>query len=129
MYPAYPVNYSNTVRPGDHFTATVTYLGSNRYQLVLKNSTEGWTKTTTKTQKGLSRASAEVIAEAPYSNGVLPLADFGKVNFTGSTVNGSALGNTSYDSIDIVDSSGTTQASTSSLSGGTAFSITWKALT
>ena len=128
MYPAYPVNYSNTVRPGDHFTATVSYLGSNRYQLVLKDSTRGWTKTTTKTQSGLSRASAEIIAEAPYSNGVLPLSDFGKVNFTGSTVNGSALGNTTYDSIDIVDSSGTTQASASSLSGGTSFAITWKSL-
>ena len=129
MYPAYPVNYSNTVRPGDSFTATVNYLGSNRYQLVLTDSTRGWTKTTTKTQSGLSRASAEIIAEAPSSSsGVLPLSDFVKVNFTGSKVNGSALGNTSWDSIDIVDSSGATQATTSSLSGGTNFSITWKKL-
>ncbi len=129
MYPAYPVNYSNTVRPGDHFTATVTYLGSNRYQLVLKDSTQGWTKTTSKTQSGLARSSAEIIAEAPSdSSGPLPLSDFGKVSFTGSSVNGSSLGSFSSDSIDMVDSSGTTQASTSSLSGGTSFSVTWKSL-
>jgi hypothetical protein len=129
MYPAYPVNYSNTVRPGDHFTATITYLGSSKYQLVLKDSTEGWTRTTSKTQSGLARSSAEVIAEAPSdSSGPLPLSDFGKVSFAGSTVNGSALGNFSHDSINMVDSSGTTQASTSSLSGGTSFSVAWKSL-
>ncbi|MGH3417219.1 MAG: G1 family glutamic endopeptidase, partial [Actinocrinis sp.] len=130
MYPAYPVNYGNAVRPGDHFTATVTYQGSNRYRLVLTDSTAGWTRTTSKTQSGLSRASAEVIAEAPSSNsGVLPLSDFGTVNFTGSTVNGASLGSTAWDSIDIVDSRGTTEATTSSLSGGTSFSVTWKART
>src|SRR5450755_4908524 len=25
MYPAFPVNYTNTVRPGDHFSASVTF--------------------------------------------------------------------------------------------------------
>lgn len=129
MYPAYPVNYSNRVRPGDHFTASVSYLGSNRYQLVLTDSTEGWSKTTTKTQSGLARASAEIIAEAPSdSYGPLPLSDFGKVSFSGSKVNGSSLGNFGSDSINMVDSYGTTQASTSSLSSGTSFSVTWKSL-
>jgi hypothetical protein len=129
MYPAYPVTYSNAVYAGDKFTATVTYLGSNKYQLVLKDTTEGWTKTTTKTQSGLSRSSAEIIAEAPSdSSGPLPLSDFGKVSFTSSLVNGSSLGGFSYDSINMVDSSGTTQASTSSLSSGTSFSVTWKSL-
>lgn len=129
MYPAYPVNYSNPVRPGDHFTATVSYLGSNQYRLVLSDSTAGWSRTTTKTQSGLARSSAEVIAEAPSDSfGPLPLADFGKVNFTGSKVNGSNLGNFNYDSIDMVDSAGVVQASTSSLSSGTNFSVTWKSL-
>ncbi len=129
MYPAYPVTYSNAVYPGDKFTATVTYEGSSKYQLVLKDTTDGWTKTTTKTESGLSRSSAEIIAEAPSdSSGPLPLSDFGKVSFTGSLVNGSSLGGFSYDSLDMVDSSGTTQASTSSLSSGTSFSVTWKAL-
>jgi hypothetical protein len=129
MYPAYPVNYSNTVHPGDKFTATVSYLGSSKYRLVLADSTAGWTKTTTKTQSGLARTSAEIIAEAPSdSNGPLPLSDFGTVTFTGSKVNGSSLSGFSSDSIDMVDSSGTTQASTSSLSGGTSFSVAWKSL-
>jgi hypothetical protein len=129
MYPAYPVTYSNAVYAGDKFTATVTYEGSNKYQLVLKDTTEGWTKTTTKTQSGLSRSSAEIIAEAPSdSSGPLPLSDFGKVSFTSSLVNGESLGDFSDTSINMVDSSGTTQATTSSLSSGTSFSVTWKAL-
>src|SRR5579884_3947197 len=74
MYPAYPVNYSNTVRPGDRITETVSY-ASGTYTLTLADSTEGWTKTTRKSESGLARSSAEVIAEAPSSStGVLPLA-------------------------------------------------------
>jgi hypothetical protein len=33
MYPSYPVNFSNEVQPGDHFTASVAYTGNNRYTL------------------------------------------------------------------------------------------------
>ncbi|MBC3841519.1 hypothetical protein GXW82_18240 [Streptacidiphilus sp. 4-A2] len=68
MYPAYPVTYGNNVEPGDVITETVSY-SSNTYTLTLKDSTEGWTKTTTKRESGLSRSSAEVVAEAPYSGG------------------------------------------------------------
>ena len=31
MYPNPSVNYSNTVRPGDHFNASVTYTGGNSF--------------------------------------------------------------------------------------------------
>jgi hypothetical protein len=124
MYPAYPVNYSNPVSPGDHFTATVSRSGT-KYTLTLSDTTKGWTKTTTKTQSGLSNASAEVIAEAPSSNtGVLPLANFGTASFTGATANGQAIGNYSPDKIDMV-SGRTTKATTSSLSGGENFSVSF----
>lgn len=126
MYPAYPVTYSNTVRPGDKITETVSY-ASGKYTLTLKDSTRGWTKTTTKSQSGLARSSAEVIVEAPYSNGVLPLADFGKAGFSGSTVNGSTLSSSNPVGINMVSSSGTTEDTVSSLSGGS-FSVTWKSL-
>ena len=33
MYPNPSVSYSNTVRPGDHFNASVTYTGSNHFSL------------------------------------------------------------------------------------------------
>jgi len=126
MYPAYPVNFSNTVRPGDHLSASVTFSGSETYTLVLTDSTQGWTQRIVKNQSGLSRSSAEVIVVAPSSSsGVLPLADFGTVSLTGSTANGTALGNLSPTEIIMTDSSGNDKDSVSSLSGGQNFSATW----
>ena len=123
MYPADPVTYSNTVKPGDVITETVSE-SSNKYTLTLKDTTEGWTKTTTKSESGLARSSAEVIAEAPYSGGVLPLANFGTVNFSNSTVNGASLSSSDPTGIDMATSAGKAEATTSALSGGS-FSITW----
>ena len=124
LYPAYPVTYSNTVKPGDVITESVTFSGSDTYTMTIKDTTENWTKTTKKNSSGDARSSAEVIAEAPYSGGVLPLADFGTVNFSGSTVNGGTLASSSPTGIDMATSSGTPEATIGSLSGGS-FSITW----
>jgi hypothetical protein len=124
LYPAYPVTYSNTVKPGDVITESVTFSGTKTYTMTTTDSTEGWTKSTKKSSSGDARSSAEVIAEAPYSNGVLPLSDFGTVNFSGSTVDGSTLSSSSPTGINMVSDSGTPEATISSLSGGS-FSITW----
>jgi len=124
MYPKFPVTYSNTVKPGDVITESVTFSGTRNYTMTLTDSTEGWTQTTTASSSKGVRSSAEVIAEAPYSGGVLPLADFGKVSFSNSTVNGSTLSSSNPVGIDMVSSSGAAEATTSSLSGGN-FSITW----
>ncbi len=126
MYPAYPVNFPNTVRPGDHLRASVTFSGSTTYTLILKDSTQGWTQTVVKNQSGLARSSAEVIVEAPSSSsGVLPLADFGKVSLSGSIANGAALGTLKPTEIIMVDSSGQDKDSVSSLSGNENFGATW----
>ena len=126
MYPAYPVNYSNVVAPGDHFTATVSTTGTGSFTMTLKDVTRGWTKTTTKSSSTAELYSAEVIAEAPSSSsGVLPLSNFGTVNFTGSKVNGQAIGNFGPDAITMASGS-TTKATTSGLTSGTNFSCTWK---
>ncbi|MFH9352197.1 G1 family glutamic endopeptidase [Kitasatospora sp. NPDC017646] len=126
MYPQYPSNFSSTVRPGDHFTASVTTSGSGSFTLTLSDTTAGWSHTVNKSLKSAALASAEVIAEAPSSSsGVLPLSNFGSVSFSGSTVNGQALGGFNPDSITMA-SGGTTKATTSGLSGGSAFSVTWK---
>ena len=125
LYPAYPVTYSNTVKPGDVITETVSFSGSETYAMTIKDSTEGWTKTTTKNSRGDARSSAEVIAEAPYDGGVLPLSDFGTVNFSGSTVDGSTLSSFNPTGIDMTaDSNGAAEATVSALSGGS-FSDTW----
>ena len=65
MFPAFPVNFSNPVRPGDHFTGSVTFTGGGHYTLVLKDTTQGWSHTIKKTLASAKNSSAEVIAEAP----------------------------------------------------------------
>jgi Peptidase A4 family len=126
MYPADPVNFPNTVRPGDSLSASVTFSGTETYTLVLTDSTQGWTQKITKNQSGLDRSSAEVITEAPSSeSGVLPLADFGTVNYSVSDANGSSLASHSPTEIIMIDNSGNDKDSTSSISSGGAFSNTW----
>src|SRR5579862_5396945 len=126
MYPNPSVSYSNTVWPGDHFNASVTYTGSNHFSLFIQDSTRGWSHTTTGTLAGAPRSSAEVIVEAPCctaSGGILPLANFGTVNITGSTANRAALGNAGgVTQIIMVDSAGRDKDTVSSLSGGANFS-------
>ena len=126
MYPADPVNFSNPVSPGDSFTASVTFSGTETYTLVLKDVTKGWTQTITKNQSGLDRSSAEVITEAPSSeSGVLPLADFGTVSYSASTANGASLAAQSPTEIVMIDSSNRDKDSTSAIGSGGAFSNTW----
>jgi hypothetical protein len=123
MFPAAPVNFTNPVSPGDHMSASVTVSGTS-YTLVLTDSTQNWTQTIHKSQSGLSNSSAEVITEAPSSgSGVLPLADFGTVNYTGASDNGSSMGSQSPTQIIMAGSNGD-KDSTSAISGGS-FSNTW----
>ncbi len=129
MYPNPSVTYSNTVRPGDQFNASVTYTGSNHFSLFIQDTTQGWSHTTVGTLAGAARSSAEVIVEAPCctaAGGILPLADFGTANITGSTANGSALGNAGgVTQIIMVDNAGRDKDTVSPLSGGEDFSATW----
>jgi len=129
MYPNASVTYSNTVRPGDHFNASVTYQGNNSFSLFIADTTQGWSHNTVKSLAGAPRSSAEVIIEAPcctFSGGILPLADFGTASFTNSDANGSAIGNAGgVTQIVMVDNSGRDKDSISALSGGTSFSGTW----
>ena len=124
MYPQGSNDYSNTVAAGDTIYESVTFSGTDVYTLVLEDETRGWTKTTVVDASGDARSSAEVIAEAPYSGGVLPLADFGTVTFDSSLVNGSSLSSFSPTAINMVSSSGAAEATTSAFSGDN-FSITW----
>jgi hypothetical protein len=133
MYPNPSVSYTNKVRPGDHFSASVSYTGSDNFSLFIKDSTAGWSHTTTGTLAGASRSSAEVIVEAPCctaSGGILPLADFGTVHITRSLADGAALGKAG-DVTEIVMTGSTRRDAirdkdtVSSLSRGKRFSATW----
>lgn len=135
MYPAGSVTLSSSyaVGAGDSMSAEVNVLGTN-YTLTLQNATRGWTFTTTQTSTTAQNSSAEWVAEAPSSCfircTVLPLTDFGTVNFSGAaaTSNG-AVGTISAftnDTIVMSTTRGTVKASPSPLSnGGASFADTW----
>lgn len=129
-YPNPSYNFGKTVKAGDAMSASTTYEGSNKFKLVLSDATQGWSSTTTQTVSGVTRSSAEVIIEAPCctsAGNALPLADFGTVHFTNSLVNGSAIGNTDPEQIYMTGLTGDTRDTVTALTGGEAFSGTWKA--
>lgn len=121
-YPNPMYQFGGTVRPGDQMTSTVTASSSTSFTLVLTDATQGWSKTTNQTLRSpAALSSAEVIAEAPSSNfGVLPLADFGTMDFSSSSIVGSsAIG------IDMITSRGAAEATPGPLNSGGGFSVTW----
>ena len=126
MYPKFPTNLSNPVQPGDSFSASVTTDGVGRFTLTISDSTQRWTFTTTQRLKSAALASAEVIAEAPSSrSGVLPLANFGTVNFANATANGVSLASLNPDPITMVSGS-TVKAQPGNISSSGSFSVAWK---
>ena len=129
--------------PGNHISASVTYSGSN-FTITITNVSTGKSYSKTSSVRSAKRTSAEWIAEAPCctrSGGILPLADFGTVDFgqdytgvgstndaTASGVSGAigAFGNNIFESIMVNGSTGADEAVPSGLtSDGTSFSVTW----
>jgi hypothetical protein len=124
MYPALPVNFSNVVKPGDHFSASVTTHGTV-FTLVIKDTSEHWSHTLNKSSTIAVDASAEIIAEAPSDGGTtLPLTDFGTVRFTAAEANGKSIAKQSPDQITMVTEGGKVMAKPSALSGDD-FSVVW----
>ncbi len=134
MYPNPSVELSTStyrVSPGDTLTASVTYNGNSTYTLSMSSS-RGWHFSTTQSGS-FDNSSAEWIAEAPSSCGVtcrvLPLANFGTMNFSSSTANGEAIGSygsSIWEEITMATSGGTVKAQPSALNGsGNGFSDTW----
>jgi hypothetical protein len=126
MYPAAPVYYTNPVSPGDAMVASVVKSGTS-FVLKISDTTKGWTKSVTKTSLTDRGGSAEVITEAPSSaTGVLPLADFVKVNYAGSNIDGVSLSAAGAQSITMVKG-GVVESATSALTNsGHNFSNIWK---
>jgi hypothetical protein len=106
IYPSAAVNFPVSiapVSPGDRFSASVTYQGSNTFKLVLNDNTKHWTRSVSGTLANPALSSAEVIAEAPCctsNGGTLPLTNFGTVSFTSATANGRSM--STYDPTEIV---------------------------
>lgn len=140
FYPNPMYQISMTIKPGDVMTATVTYSGG-LFTVSITDKTTGATFSTSATVPGAAQSSAEWIAEAPSSSrGVLPLANFGTVQFgqdytaiSGTcyaTIGGASGSIGSFGSlvqqITMVTNGGTVKAYPSSLSSdGTSFTVTW----
>jgi hypothetical protein len=90
LYPAAPVDFSNTLSAGDKLDASVTYDGSSKFTLTLDDVTAGWDKTVTATLAGAARSSAETIVEAPNTLSCTPTQTL--ASFTDDTVDGTPLG-------------------------------------
>jgi hypothetical protein len=126
MYPGGSVTFPNRVSPGDQFAASVTYQGSGRFRLVLKDTTKGWTQTVSAALAGAALSSAEVIAEAPCCTahgGALPLTNFGTVSFSSATANG--MGMSTFDPVEIT----MPDTSVSPMSGAGNFTVSYAGFT
>jgi hypothetical protein len=140
--PSYLIS-SITVAPGDQMSASVTYSGS-KFTITITNETTGKSYSKSSKVSGAKRSSAEWIAEAPCctnSGGILPLSDFGTVDFgddytgvsgtndaTDSSTSGDigAFGSNVYESIMVNGTSGANEAVPSGLSSdGTSFTVQW----
>ncbi|MGO9080425.1 MAG: G1 family glutamic endopeptidase [Streptosporangiaceae bacterium] len=133
MYPTNDIQVvGDTLRPGDHISASVVRSGTSHTLKVTDSRRSGDSFTTTQGCSACANSSAEWITEAPSgSSGIYPLAHFSTWSETGATVkSGSTSGvisTFSDDEITMVDSSGNVEAQPSSLNGsGNAFTVTWK---
>jgi len=137
-HPSFTIN-SLTISPGDTITAEVKYM-SNKFVVTITDTTTGHAFSISQKVNSAARSSAEWITEAPYSGGILPLANFGTVSwgndYTGisstnyATVKGvtGPIGSfgSSVHSITMATSGGATKASPSPLSAdNTSFTVTW----
>jgi hypothetical protein len=79
-HPSFTIN-TVTVHPGDTIEAEVAGDGTGTFSVTLTNKTTGATFSTSTKVRSAQQASAEWVVEAPYSGGILPLADFGSASF------------------------------------------------
>jgi len=125
-YEMYPKGsaYVGPVSRGDTITAEVHYEGGGNFRLTMirnNNYTQPILNIVQKLAQA-RRTSAEWIMEAPWSGGVLPLAEFGTMSFSGCSSTGSTGG---VQPIRMANSSGQTKADVSSFWNGGSFSVSW----
>jgi Peptidase A4 family len=129
MFPAAPVFFTETVRPGDAMSASVVANGGGSFTLTLADATQGWTKVTDQTSGTAQLGSAEIIAEAPSDGDgdgdVLPLSDFGAVNFTDALIDTHAIGSLNTTAVTMESAGNAAEATPSAVADGDAFTVTF----
>ena len=133
FYPAASIPISMTVTPGDHMHGEVSYSTTTaKFTVTIQDLTAGTSFSHTKGLNNAKRYSAEWIAEAPSSGGILPLTNFGSVTFTNATATISGhthpIGGFANFAITMVNQAGTAnKAVPGALStGGSGFVVTWR---
>ena len=141
FYPHWPYTINTVeVQPGDTISAEVSYGAKGQFTVTLTNVYRNQSFSISTKMQQAKLSSAEWIVEAPWSSGVLPLANFGFAEFgqrytrqTGTcyaTVSGKtgAIGSFNPASVIQIDmvSSDVTKAKTSLLSkDGSSFTDAW----
>jgi hypothetical protein len=119
IYPGPVEDFDNTLKPGDDLDASVTYDGSSKFTLTLRDTTQGWDASTTQTESAADRSSAETVVEAPSTLSCVPAETL--ADFTDDTVDGTALGD-----LNPVEVTGSDPDITVSPVSGKSFSVTCK---
>lgn len=129
--PSHLINFF-TVTPGVTYTAEVQANTTSGNVTLTLSGGGNQPESLTIGSAGASFSSAEWIAEAPSMCAKtcreLALTNFGTVDFSGASANGSAIDNSawSFDPLTMVTDNGTVKAAPSSLDPtGSSFSITW----
>jgi hypothetical protein len=122
------------VVPGETIDAQVS-VAAKVFTLTISAASGGvakWHFSTSQAESSALQSSAELITEAPCVGSpckIVPLTDFGTVNFTGASFNGKAISSAGFTVTKLTmttSGSKTVKARPSSLaSGGTGFSVTW----
>jgi hypothetical protein len=101
------VKYDKPVSAGDQLSSTVTSKPGGEYDMVLTDSTRGWTETTTTHAAGAHNASAEFVTEAVTTgDSVSALPDFQSVGFAATSIDGDAPQAANAQPIEMTDSGG-----------------------
>jgi hypothetical protein len=127
LFPSAAFVLARPVAPGDRMNASVVATTATTFALTITDATKGWTRTFAKTLATAKRSSAEIIQEAPCCTAggqVLPLANFGKINFTNANANGQPIGSFAPTRINMA-AGGVLKATTSALTLMKNFSVTW----
>lgn len=124
MFPRNVIIINQTVEPGDQFSATVTHTTGTDYKLVLKDITQGWTHSVTKSITA-NDSSAEAVMEMAANH----LSKFGTDPFADVTVDGKPIGSYTSSPYKIrqmeIKVGSTLCDSTTGLSGNEKFSVSW----
>jgi hypothetical protein len=142
FYPHWPYTINTiTIKPGDTMFAEVSAGAKSQFTVTLKNVTQKQVFSTTTKMPQAQLSSAEWVVEAPWSSGVLPLANFGTALFghqytsQDNTCYATVAGNTfaigsfspaSVVQINMITNTGAPKANTFGLTdNGTSFTDAW----